>query len=454
MIAMRCSILAVAVVAALGCKGKRGHDGAPAATRDGGTAATRDGGGPPAAAELARCVSMLETAATLPPLERAGTIVRGCPVCGRPWDPLIVADHADEGAPVDLEELWRVVQACGGVCTRTAGGDLKGGLADLSPGKPATRPWRKLAEACPAPLRADDHSLRFVNATWYVLATIGEKLREARATLPPTEQGRLDAAQAKLRLPLPPLSSAGTAFVVAPGGIQPGTPWHHITLTDAATFVGRLPFAHLAADGLRVDDGGVGYPGVQVAGDGLAAAVDAARASGPAPDLPDRIDEPVIIAPRGAPARRVLETMAALGDHRAFLAVATSAPAALWRGMIGAQPLPLAATAPAQPRLRFGLASLRVASVDAAGKVLASAPLHAPERPVAERWRAAANAVAPGRVVELVAEDASVAELAAVLDGLAGAGATVAVPAGKDAKVTGGDLPTFDATRLRGVLAP
>ncbi len=438
-------------VAAIGCKPRAtpGRDAGPAAA-----GAVDAGGASPA--DLARCLASFERAGRLPPAERAGAIVRGCPVCGRPWDPVIVADRADEGAPVDREEVWRVIQACGGACTRGAAAELKAGLADLAAGRPATGPWRKLAAACPAPLRADDHSGRFVGAVWYAMATITERMRAARPTLPPTEQGRLDAAQAALLLPLPPLSTVGTGFVVPPGGVRPGTPWLQLTITDQATYVGWLPFADLAPDGLRVLDGGVPYPGTRVPAGGLAAALDqlVAAAMPRAPALPDRIDRPVLIAPRAAPARRVLETLAALGTHQVSLAVSVAAPAGLWRGLIGAQPMPLAASAPTGPRLRFGLGSLRVAAIDASGKVRASAALPFPDRPVAERWRAVANSVATDRVIELLAEDAVVADLAAVLDGLAGAGATVAIPAPAGARVTGSELATFDVARLREVTAP
>src|SRR5688572_2366982 len=100
-------------------------------------------------ANLGRCLTTLERAATLPAFERAGAIVRGCGLCGRSWDPLLAADRADTGSPVDIEEVWAIVEACGGTCTNQSSGAFRNQLTELMAGKPSTKPWRVLADACP-----------------------------------------------------------------------------------------------------------------------------------------------------------------------------------------------------------------------------------------------------------------------------------------------------------------
>ncbi len=442
---MRSSVVVVlAVLAVLGCGGKK--QAAPRAGDDGGVAI---------GADLGRCVATLERAATMTPVERGGAVARGCGLCGKSWDALIAADRADTGAPFDLEEIWAVVKACGGACSNQAAGAFRNQLTELGSGKPATRPWRGLASACGALMRVDAASERFASAPWYALAMIGDKLKAARSTLPAAEQARIDTALAAMLFPLPPFTAPGTGFIVPGGGLRPGTPWLHITVTSDATFVGRLAFAHLAADGLRLVDGGMPYPGTRLSAlDGLAAALDAPRAAGapPPPTLPDRIEEPVLIAPRAAPARLVLDVTRALGAHRTYLAVAAPAPAALWRGLVAAHPLPFAATAPAGTRLRVGLVTPRIAVVDATGAVIASAVLPLEDRPLVERWTAALNAVAQGRTLEIVAEDGQVDTLSALLDAAAGGAAAVAIAAPAKAALSGKELPAFSDVAIKAAL--
>ena len=445
---LRGIVIAISIAgAACGGKKSSGAGSGSTASRDAGAAASAD---------LGRCITTLERATKLPAAERAGLLVRGCGLCGRPWDSVLAADHADTGGHVDLEEIWRVVEGCGGVCTNQAAAAFRGQLAELTPGRPSTRPWRALASACGAQLHVDRTSERFVSAAWYALAVIGDQLQLARPTLPASDQARIDSALAAMLLPLPPLTPPGTGYVLPGGGLRPGTPWLQITVTSDAVFVGRLAFAHLSPIGLQLVDGGVPYPGTQLAAPGeLAAAIDAQRAptAPPAPVLADRFAEPVLSAPRGAPARRLLEVVAALGSHRAHLAVAAPAPAALWRGLVAAHPLPLTATAPAGRRLRLGLVTPRIAIVDEAGAVVASAPLPLDDRLLVERWTAALNALAAGHAIEIVAEDGHVGALSMLLDAAAGGAAALAVPAPAKAKLTGNDLATFDEARLKAALA-
>ncbi|HUQ05240.1 MAG TPA: hypothetical protein VM261_22205 [Kofleriaceae bacterium] len=450
-------LLVIALIFTLACGGKKDRSGTGTGTGSGSGSGSESGGAAPA--ELARCVSTLERAATLPSFERGGAIVRGCNMCGRPWEAILTADRADTGALVDLEGVWAIVEACGATCSNQSAGAFRNQLTELAAGKPATKPWRALAEACPKLMHADRSSERFVSGGWYALAMIADKLHVARATLPPSDQTRLDAAMAALLLPLPPLTAPGTSFIVPGGGLRPGTPWKVITVSQDAVFVGRLAFAHVSTNGLQLVDGGAPYPGLRVATLAeLPAAIAGLTASGapPAPTFADRIDEPVIVAPRAAPARRVVEVMGALGNDRAFLAVGAPAPAALWRGLVAAHPLALAATAPPGHRLRVGLSTPRIAVVDASGKVLASSPLPVPDRPIVERWTAALNAVAQGRAVEIVVEDGHVEALSQLLDAAAGAAAAVAIPAPAKANLTGTgtgkDLAEFSDVKLKAAL--
>jgi hypothetical protein len=447
-------LLLVALIVTLGCSGKTER------SDEGNGKGKGKGKGPEgsaAPAEVARCIATLERAATMQAYERGGAIVRGCNLCGRPWEAVLTADRADMGAPVDLEEVWATVEACSATCSNQAAGAFRNQLTELAAGKPSTKPWRTLADACPALMHTDKTSERFVSGAWYALAMIADKVHVARATLPASEQARLDAAMSALLLPLPPLTAPGTSFIVPGGGLRPGTPWKVITVSQDAVFVGRLAFAHVSANGLQLVDGGAPYPGPRVASLAeLPAALAALIASGApaAPTFADRIDEPVIVAPRAAPARLVGDVIAALGDQRAFLAVGAPAPAALWRGLVAAHPLPLAASAPepTKRRLRVGLTTPRIAVVDASGKVVASSPLPVPDRPIVERWAAALNAVAQGRTLEIVAEDGHVETLSQLLDAAAGGAAAVAIPAPAKAALTGNDIAEFSDVKLKAVL--
>jgi hypothetical protein len=447
------AVLALAAAGSLGACGGKKKAGS-ASTGDGG-AATGSGVHATGPADVGRCVATLERAAAMPATERAGTIVRGCAVCGRPFDAVLAADRADTGGPVDLEEIWAVVHACGGVCTNQAAASFRNQLTELTPGRPSTRPWRALAGPCGEQLHLDTAGERFASGAWYAFAVIGDKLAAARATMPPTEQARLDGALASMLLPLPPLSAPGTGFVVPGGGLLPGTPWLQITVTADATFLGRLAFARLAPSGIELADGGVPYPGDKLKTPSeLADAISRWRdpTTLPPPALTDRIDEPVVIAPRASPARTVIDVMRALGPHQARLAVATAAPAALWRGLVAAHPVLLGATAPVGRRLRLGLSTPRIAVVDDKGAVLVSAELPFQDRLLVERWVGALNAVGAEHTVEVLAEDGKVDAMAALLDAAAGAAVRLAVPAPVGAKLTGHDLPTFDEAAIKAAL--
>lgn len=452
----RASLFAVAALALVAaCKGKGKGEPRPGPDRPG-------AGSAPAAVDAAadglpRCVTTLERAARLVPLERAGAIVRGCALCGGAYDPLIAADLAVDGGPIDREAVWAIVEACGGVCSSSAATRFKQDLAELGLGHPTITPWRTLAEACPAIMQADDQIGRFASGAWYALATVAARLGQARPTLPADLATRLDGALAELVLPLPPRSVTGNPLALPSGAGGRATPWLALSIVGPDVYLGRLPFARLTAGRLEV----VGqplYPGTITPLAGLPAAVTTALGAGAGFAVSDpagRLDRPVLLAGSGGPAARVLALVTAVGDDPSYLAVTTAAPASMWPGQLAAHPVALAARDPVKaPHLRIGLTSARVAAVDAAGKVVASAELPGADQPMAARLYAAAAAMAPGGVIEVVAETGTVADLAALLDAALRGGAAGVIPAPAGAALTGRPLPAFDGPALRAKVTP
>ena len=434
--------------AASACGRKR--DEAPAGS---GSAVTLDAGG----GGLAWCVTSLERATRLAPFDRAGVIVRACALCGGGFDPLLAADRAVDGERTDPAAVWAVVEACGGVCSGAAATAFRQELAELGKDHPTIRPWRTLALACPATMHADRDASRFASGAWYALATVADRLAAARPTMDAALRTRLDAALTELVLPLPARSATGNPLLLPSAAQQRPTPWLAISIIGDQLYLGRLPFARLQPDGLHLVGAPI-YPGAIVEAPALAAAVDSAIAAGAGftiPDPPTRLDRPVVLAPLGSPAARVLDVVRAVGELPSYLAVTAAAPASMWPGQLAAHPIAMAARDPVRAaHLRVALASGRIAAVDAAGKVVASAALPQPEQPMAARLYAAATAMAPGGVVEVVAETGTVAELAALLDAALRGGASGIVPAPAGATVTGKPRPAFDGPALRALVAP
>lgn len=442
---------ALVVGALVACRGKR------ARPEPGPQPAKALDAAAPSADALGWCVTSLGRAAGLPPLERAGVIVRACGLCGGGFDPLLTADRAIDGDNFDQAAVVAVVEACGGICTPTAATAFHAGLADLGRDAPTIRPWRTLALACPTTMHADRDAARFASGAWYALATVGAQLAAARAGLAPDVRARLDAALTDLVLPLPPRSMTGNPLQLPSGAAQRPTPWLAISIVGDQLYLGPLPFARLQADGLHLAGAPV-YPGAVVDRAAVAGAIAAAITAGPGfavPDPPGRLDRPIILAPVGSRAARVLDVVAAVGDDPSYLAVAAAAPASMWPGQLAAHPIALAAKDPVRaPHLRIALTSGRVAAVDAAGKVVASAALPGEGQPMAPRLYAAATAMAPGGVIEVVAETGTVADLAALLDAALRGGAAGVIPAPPGAAVTAAPRPTFDGPALRALVAP
>ncbi|HVV82519.1 MAG TPA: hypothetical protein VHE35_05540 [Kofleriaceae bacterium] len=460
-------VVAGIAAAAIGCHGKRAAKQRPATTTDAGSGAgagptTAGSAAPPAGAAtppaaIGWCIDTLARAAKLPPIDRAGVILRGCALCDTPFDPLIAADHAIDGTPLDLPAVAAVIDACGGVCSKTALTALREGLAELGKDHPTLGPWRGLAEACPHTMHADRDAARFASGAWYALAVIGDRLAAARATLAADARAKLDAALTDLVLPLPPRSATGNPLLVPTAASQAATPWLALSIVGDQVYVGVLPFVRLAADGLHLVGAPI-YPGTPFDRPVLADAVASALSASPGfavPDPPGRLDRPIVIAPHGSPAAAVLDVVAAVGDAPSYLAVTAAAPASMWPGQIAAHPIPMAARDPVHAaHLRVALGSGRVAAVDAGGKVLASAALPSPDQPMAARLYQVATAMAPGGVVEVLAEGGTVDDLAALLDAAVRGGAAGLVPAPHGATATGKPRPTFDGPALRKLVAP
>lgn len=387
---------------------------------------------PPAAtAGLATCRAALVRVAGLPPPERTAALVRGCPVCGQSFEPLI---PAAAGHP-DLLQIDQLVAACAPGCSKRALDRWRQLLADVVPDQGVLRPWRALAEDCPAALPTDDATVRYASAPVFALATIGQRLEAARAALPPTDQAALDRERAAIAIPLPPWTVASTGLIAPPGRTRAALPWRHVTITDKQLLVGRLAIGRLDG-GWRVDASGPPYPGQP-------ASADLARdlaALGPRPAGADT-DLVLVIAPIAAPATRVLDGLRALGDQPAAIAVAVPEATALVRGAVAPHALTLQSPSPAP--IRVDLAAGRVAIVDGAGAVTASFAL--PPGTAAARWAVVVGAAGP-RPIDLAAVPAELAvdDLAALLDAAADAGLPRIGVTAADADCTTGDRGPFD----------
>ena len=443
--------MAITLSSASACGRKRDE-----AAAGSGSAVTLDGGGGGGGGDLGWCVTSIERAARLPPFDRAGVIVRACALCGGSFDPLLAADRAEGGEASDPAAVWAVVAGCGGVCSSTAATAFRQELAELGKDHPTIRPWRTLALACPATMHADRDAARFASGAWYALATVADRLATARPTMAAALRTRLDAALTDLVLPLPARSATGNPLLLPSAAQQRPTPWLAISIVGDQLYLGRLPFARLEADGLHLVGAPI-YPGTLVEAPALAAAIASTVTAGAGFTIPapGRLDRPVVLAPLGSPAARVLDVVRAVGDAPSYLAVTAAAPASMWPGQLAAHPIALAARDPVRAaHLRVALSSGRLAAVDGAGKVVASAALPQPEQPMAARLYAAATAMAPGGVVEVVAETGTVADLAALLDAAVRGGAAGLIPAPAGATVTGQPRPTFDGPALRALVAP
>jgi|GEM_PF-2670567 len=412
------------------------------------TAACKRSAKPPpteAIAGLASCRAALASAPALAPSARAVALLRGCPVCGQSFEPLI---PAGAGHP-DVAQLDALVKACAPACPPRSLTRWRSLLGDMVPGQGVIRPWRALADDCPAAMPTDATTARYAGATWFALATIGDRLDRAAATLPPSAQDELAAARAAIAIPLPPWTMASTGLVVPPGTARlGGVPWRHVTVYDRSFLVGRLAIGRLDGAGWHVDASGPPYPGVTTSGD---LARDLAALSEPSA-FADRLDDVAVIAPRAAPAARAIAALRALGSQPARFAVALPDGPGGWHGTIAPHALAIAPLT--GPRLRLDLIGARIAVIGADGTVRASMALPAGAT-LAERWRAALipGAAHPLELVDAVPPDLAVDGLIGLLDDAAAAQISALALAPVGARTDEADRGGFDAAAIIATLA-
>src|SRR5262245_59859021 len=84
---------------------------------------------------LATCLDALHRAPGLPAHERATAVLRGCPVCGPSFEPLIAA----AGGHNDLIAIDGLVAACKPTCGKRALGRWRALMSDAMPGQGLNR---------------------------------------------------------------------------------------------------------------------------------------------------------------------------------------------------------------------------------------------------------------------------------------------------------------------------
>lgn len=198
---------------------------------------------------------------------RAKAILEGCPVCDP--GPLLLEREGLKRTAEYTPELDAAVQRCGGYCTKLARTDfLRMIQHQLDTKEPSARPWRQLAEACPAELGWRDASRGFAGATWFLL--------ERTAKIAGAELAAPMAAAANASFPLPPVAPEGRGVgLPSPASGARALPGRLVlTVLAEGAMVGRLPWARLAAAGVIVDGD---YPGAAAKDDELVAALAAAE---------------------------------------------------------------------------------------------------------------------------------------------------------------------------------
>jgi len=322
---MLAAVLAATLAA---CKSKEPPPAAPAQTADAGAAA-------PAADWAARCEAALAGAPQQQPVRRVQAILDGCRPCGD-WAPLLGWNVLPADGGPKTAQIEAAMDACRAYCKPEAKTAFLGTL-EASRGKHSPRPWRVLGETCGEAVSARPDT-RYMSAPYFALDRI------ARAA---AAHGKLGPLLAAIELPLPPLSSTGGAFVLpAAPAIAPDAGPVHVTVSTTEITVGKLPRARLGAAGVTVEAGEALYPGAPVLPAALAAALDQLAAG---PDA--RI---AVIAPRAMAARRLIDVIAAAGEHRLVLAAAAAGSPEGWH-LPGVVPVVLSAKeAPGALRLSLG----------------------------------------------------------------------------------------------------
>jgi hypothetical protein len=283
-------MLVLAALAA--CKGSRHDSPAQDPPRPADAAIAPD-------ANLEGCRAAAARVPTLPPAERAKTLLDACRPCGD-WEPLLAWNTPPgEGGPTRAA-IERAMLACKAFCDPNAKQRFLGTL-DGARGQPTRMPWRLLGEICKAEVSAVPDA-RFMGAPYFAIDRI------ARAIGDP---GLLAA----IELPLPALSITGVGLDLpsAPLPVLAAGP-AALTVDAIQILLGSLPIATLSPAGLEVS---ADYPGTVIEPKALAAALTRPALAG----------RPIaVLAPYALDAARIADVIGAAGGHDLRLAVAAGGP--------------------------------------------------------------------------------------------------------------------------------
>jgi len=250
------------------------------------------------------CAAALTEARTAPALDRFAILARGCPACGVDWAPLLRATTVTVNgtSATTTTEIDDLVKACGGACSGTARDQFINAFELIKDERTLERPWRTLAKACPA-LLAPSADGRLASAPWYLLTQISRAYFGHPGAGAPA--GATVAVADAVELPLP-------AVMVGGGGVElptassvlPEPAAVLVTVLANEVRVAPAPTALLGPEGLSAPTL-ADYPGDPVAPHTLAKRISDAARTG--------TGTVAILAPHAAPARRVLEVIAATG---------------------------------------------------------------------------------------------------------------------------------------------
>ncbi|HSN30187.1 MAG TPA: hypothetical protein VLT45_28060, partial [Kofleriaceae bacterium] len=278
------ALVVLALLAA--CKGK--HDDKRKQTGSGSAEA-------PIAWTVSRsCESAIKKAAGAPLEERPQILLHGCQVCTPDWKPILAWNtRPEDGGPPRIA-IEKAMLDCHAYCDPNAKQRFLGAL-DAARGTETRTPWRQLAEVCKDQVSAVPDA-RFMGGAYFALDRI------ARAV--GMSGGNTAGTLTSMELPLPAVSPSGVGPVLpdVDGVTTPGVV--EVTVLGDKVFVGKLPRAHLAAGGVQVDLGEIGYPGAETAVGKLGEALRYALGDTKAPTI-------TLLAPHAMPAQNLVPIVAA-----------------------------------------------------------------------------------------------------------------------------------------------
>jgi len=283
----------------------------------------------PVPGDWAACKAALESAPKLPPNRQVAALIEGCRPCGD-WTPLLQWNTPTEDGGPKRQAIMDAMVGCKAWCDPNAKQRFLGTLDDAR-GKPTNRtPWRMLGDVCKDAVSAAPDP-RFLSAPYFALDRI------ARDVAAKPDGAPLLAA---LDLPLPAVSLTGQGLVLPESGVsKPAAAQSQLTITAEDVRVGPLPRAKLGANGVTVS-AGEPYPGIPVALEALGAALD-------------KLAPPILVfAPKGLPAARLAEVIAAAKSRPLFLAVGMTSPLPGWP-IHGMSPVELVGAAGGKPTVTY-----------------------------------------------------------------------------------------------------